>query len=509
MAEPTRPRHVLVSDTAIIVYLALLTLALHFATNNRYGYHRDELYFIACGQHLAWGYVDHAPLVPLIARLSGAVFGYSLFGLRFLPAVAGALLVLLTGLMVRELGGGRFGQFLGALSALVAPVFLRADNMLCLPAFEQLLWALCCYVVILLIKKDNPRLWPLIGLLVGVGLLTKHSILFFVLGLAAGMLLTRQRKFFLSPWLWGGVAIAFVIFLPNLVWQMSNGWPTLEFLRNLNRAVMARISPLEFLAGQVLYINPVNFPVWVAGLCYFLFAKDGARYRLFGWSYLAVIALLIAAKSKVYYLTPAYPVLLAGGALVLERFGAQAKRRWFRPAFVAWLVAGGVVMAPLGLPILPIERLEGYTAAVTGNLLKNSHEVVHDYRDMFGWQNLVRTVARVYNSLPPEQRAKCPVFAGNYGEAAAIDLWGARYGLPHAISGDKTYYLWGPGNQPGELVLVLGVPADRLKGVFGEIRKVGLVRSPHALENHVPIYLGTKIRAPLREIWPVTKSYGP
>jgi len=490
-----------------LLYLALFTLLLHFLTNNRYGYHRDELYFIACGEHLAWGYVDHAPLVPFVARVSRAIFGDSLFGLRFFPALAGALLVFFTGLLARQLGGGRFAQVLAALSALVAPVYLRAANMLCIPIFEQLLWVLCCYLVVLLIKEDNPKLWLLVGLIIGIGTLAKHSVFFFAFGLLAGLLLTRQRRFFLSGWLWAGILIACVIFLPNLLWQINNGWPTLEFLRDLNRTTMRRITLMEFLAGQALYLHPLSFVIAVAGLCYYVFTKEGGRYRLLAWNYIAVLALLIAAKSKIYYLAPAYPALLAAGALVIERATTPLRRPWLRPAAALLLIAGGIVTAPVALPLLPLGKVEAYARLMTGGLFKNVHEITGDYRDMVGWENLVGTVANVYRSLPPEERSDCAIFAQNYGEAGAIDFFGRRWGLPKAISGHNSYYLWGPRGYSGKLIIAVGVPEEELKPLFAQVTLAEVIRHEHALENNVPVRICRGLRLPLRQGWPQTKSF--
>jgi 4-amino-4-deoxy-L-arabinose transferase-like glycosyltransferase len=442
------------SDWLFLAGLAVLKLLIHLPVLGRYGYHHDELYFLACGRHSAFGYVDHAPMVPWIARLADMLFGQSLYGLRIFATLAGVAAVFVTGVLVRRLGGGRFAQLIACLAMIVAPAYLRSNNMLCIPAFEPLLWILCSYLLVRIVQDNNPRLWIWVGLVAGIGLMTKHSMLFFGFGLVVALLLTPLRRQFKSPWLYLGGVVAAIIFLPNVLWQMANGWPTIEFLRQLNKNTMAGISLIQFLLGQVLYLNPVNTPIWIAGLAYFFFTRTGRPYRVLGWIYVVVFALLVITKSKIYYLAPAYPALLAGGGLLLEQLARRVSWTWLRPVAIGAYLMVGAILVPLSLPILSIEATDRYVTAITFGALGNVYELTGDLRGQFGWRERVEVVARVYEGLPPEERRRTAIYARWYGIAGAIDYFGGAYGLPKSICDHLTYRLWRPREEPAGTVIV-------------------------------------------------------
>lgn len=497
------------SSTVLLPALAGVKLLLHLATHHRYGYERDELYFVACAKRLAWGYVDHPPLVPWIARLSGELFDYSLFGLRLFPSLALTAGLVLTALMARRLGGGLFAQGLAALSFLISPLYLRLGTFLNIPSFEVLYWSLAAYLLIILLDEDRPRLWPWIGVVVGVGLLNKHSMLLFGFSLAVGVLLSPGRKYFKCGWLWLGGAIALLIFLPNLAWQIANGLPTLEFLQNLNRDVMGQVSAGHFLIGQVLYMHPLLLPVWLAGLWWYLYSADGRKYRALGWVFVVTIAVLLAAKSKVYYLAPAFPMLLAAGAVAIERWIPRPQGAWLRFAIPSLLAAGGLAFLPLALPILPIDTLDRLIPRVTLGAIEDPFSLTEHFHKEFGWEDQVAVVAGVYHGLPEADRARAAILAGNYGEAGAIDFFGPQRGLPEAISGHHSYYLWGPGDATGEVVIALGVPRDTLEEIFAQIEEVARIHHPHALplETNLPVYLCRKPRMSLSTAWPLLRRF--
>ncbi|HVG18189.1 MAG TPA: glycosyltransferase family 39 protein [Blastocatellia bacterium] len=508
-------RDALSSGTAIVSYLALFKLVLHLATSGRYGYFRDELYFAACGEHLDWGYVDHAPLVGVYAWASRALLGDSLFALRFLPAVAGAIKVFLAGMMARELGGKRFAQMLAALAALVAPIYLGVDNVLSMNAFEPLFWMGCAYVVILILKGGDERLWLLFGALAGAGLMNKHSMLFFGFALIAGLAVTPARRVFLGKWFWAGGLIAFVIFLPNLVWEMSRNWPTLELLRNVaNSNKNAAASPFEFILQQILILHPATFPLWLAGLYYYLASNDGRRFRALGWAYLIALVTFIVLKGKHYYLAPIYPMLFASGAVVVEGFVLRRGLNWLKPAVTTALVVLGMVTAPLALPILPVETFIKYSGFIglEDSVKTENHEkgkLPQQYADMHGWENMAATVARVYERLSPEEKAKCAIFGQNYGEAGAIDYFGARYNLPKAISGHQSYFVWGPRDYTGEVMIVMGDNEKRLKELFAEVEQAETIKCEYSMpyENNLPVFLCRGMKTPLPELWPKIKKW--
>jgi hypothetical protein len=496
-------------STVLLATLAGVKMLLHLATYQRYGYERDELYFIACAKHLAWGYVDHPPLVPWITRLSGELFDYSLFGLRFFPIFVLTAGLMLTGLMARRLGGTSFAQGLAALSFLISPLYLRLGTFLNIPSFEVFYSSLVTYLLIILLQEDRPRLWPWIGVAVGLGLLNKHSMLLLGFSLAVGLLLSPARKYFRCGWLWLSGAIALLIFLPNLAWQFANGFPTLEFLGNLNRDVMGQVSTADFLIGQILYMHPLLFPIWLAGLLWYFFSSDGKPYRVLGWIFVVTLAVLLAAKSKVYYLAPTFPMLMAAGAVAIERWIRRPKRAWLRFAIPSVLVAGGLAFLPLALPILPIDTLDRLIPRVTLGLIEDPFELTEHFHKEFGWEEQVAVVAGVYHGLPEADRARAAILAGNYGEAGAIDFFGPQHGLPEAISGHHSYYLWGPRGATFEVVIALGVPRDTLEKVFARIEEVARIQHPHALplESNLAVHLCREPRLPLSEAWPMLRRF--
>lgn len=491
------------ADLALLAGLALLKVLLHLPVLSRYGFHSDELYFIACGKHISFGYVDHPPLVPWIAWLSTSLFGESLFALRILATLSTALTVFLAGLLVRKLGGGRFAQVLTCLGMIIAPVYLRTGNMLCLPAFEPLFWILASYMVVRIIQENNPRLWLWVGFFVGLGSLNKHSMLFFAFGLVVGMLLTPMRKHFRSFWLYAGGAIAFLMILPNLIWQANNGWPTLHFILDLKAGVMSGISALQFLAGQLLYLHPFNAVLWISGLAFFVFSKTGKKYRLLGWIWISVFVLLLVTKSKIYYLAPAYVVLLAGGGLAVENWVLSKGKKWLKPALVSFLLIGGILLVPISVPYLDIDSTESYIQTITFGAFKNIYELTGDLRDMFGWEKKVQAVADVFSLLSPDEQKRAVIWAFGRGNAAAIDFFGRKYGLPNAVSLALSYWLWGVPQGKGDIVICVGIEKKAIEHVFDQVELAAEVKLEHVnpWETPFPVLLCRSPKKSLSEIW--------
>lgn len=506
-------REILTSDTAVLVYLAFATLLIHFLTNGQYGYFRDEFYYMACGEHLDWGYVDQPPFVALMVFLTRRLLGDSLFALRFLPAVCGAAVVLLVGLITRELGGGRFAQVLAAIAVIVGPVYLSLDNFYSMNCFDHLFWALGGYILVRILKEDKPRLWLLFGLVAGIGLMNKYSMGFFGFGLVVGLALTQARKYFASKWLWLGGVLAFLIFLPNILWEVHYHFPTLEFIHNATFHKIAPKSPFFFLSATVLQTHPFALPIWLSGLYFYFFGAEGKTYRPLGWIYLATLALFLVTRAKPYYLAPTFFALFAGGAIVIENFVRERSRSWLRPAYVSLLVLGGAVTAPFALPVLPVDTFIRYEHRLGVNPPQEERDKLGElpqmYADMFGWENLVATVAKVYNDLSPEEKAKCVIGASNYGEAGAIDFFGHKYGLPNAISSHNSYWLWGPGDKPGEVLLVVGGDLKGYQSMYEQVDQVATVVSQYARpsETDLPVYLCRRPNLTLQAVWPRIKGF--
>lgn len=508
-------RSALASGSAIVAYLAVITLLLHLATAGTYGLFVDELYFLACGEHLAWGYVDMPPLTALQAWLTRALFGDSLLAIRLPPALAGAGLVLLTGALARQLGGGRFAQGLAALAVLAAPAYLLVDSYLSMNSVEPLLWMGCALVLIRIIQSGNVKLWILFGVLAGLGMENKHTMLMFAAALIAGLLFTAERRCMMNRWfLLGGLA-AFLIFLPNLIWMVQHHFPHLELLANIRRNQRnVALTPLQFVGQQILAMQPLAFPIWLCGLWRLLISRDGRPFRALGWAYVLALGTLLSTAGRFYYLLPAYPMLLAAGAVVIEGWLDRPRGGWIRPAYVTLLAVTGIVFAPIAMPVLPPATLVRYVEIVGVSQPRledrRSSALPQLFADRFGWPEMVATVATVYHGLSPEERAKTAIYANDYGKAGAIDFYGPALGLPKAISGHLTYWYWGPREYSGEIVIVLGEhERQRLEQYFSSVEEVASVGHPYAMASqHFRVYVcrGPKGRT-FQELWPELKNW--
>lgn len=438
-----------------------LAVLIQMLTNGRYGYFRDELYYLAASDHLAFGYVDFAPLIAWVAHASRLLFGDSLHAIRLMPALAFGGEVVLTGALARELGGRRWAVLMACVSVLLCPVVLANGARLAMNPLEPLFWMGSVYLLLVAISRDRPKLLLWCGVLLGLGMENKHSTVFFLGALLVGLLATSERRLIATRWFWMAAAIAFTIALPNAVWQVVHHFPTLEDLRNVKAMHKnVELPPLPFLVQQVMMLLPASALVWIAGLGFLLFHRDAKRYRFLAVTYLAFLAMMMALKGKDYYLAPIYPMLYAAGGVLWEKWTeARSRLRWLRVAIPAVVAAMGMVVAPLVLPILPPERIAPYMERLGIKLARTengmSSRLPQHFADEFGWPEMVEAVAGVYNSLPPEERAKTAILAGNYGEAGAIDFFGGRYGLPKAISAHQNYYFWGPRQYTGESVILL------------------------------------------------------
>jgi hypothetical protein len=366
--------------------------------------------------------------------------------------------------------------------------------------------------LILILKRDRPRLWLLFGLIAGLGVLTKITMLYFGLAVFVALLLTPARRYLFTPWPWLGGAISALFLLPYVYWQIAHGWPTLEFWTDYG-AKVDPASPIEFLVEQVLTMQPLTLPLWLAGLYYYLFSRNGRTLRPLGLIYVLLFALFAIQNAKFYFLAPAYPMLFAAGALSLERLVRRSSWNWLKPTYAAVLLVGGIALAPMVVPILPIETFASITGAGGGAGVKQERreegQLPQHFADRFGWENMVATVAGVYDSLPAEDRSRACVFTANYGEAGAIDFFGPEYGLPEAISGHNSYYIWGPGDCTGEVVISVGVSRQHLETVFGEVEEEAMIRCEYCMpdEDDLPVYLCRDPRASLQELWPQVKHY--
>jgi 4-amino-4-deoxy-L-arabinose transferase-like glycosyltransferase len=470
-------------------------------TNQRYGFHRDELQFLSDARHLDCGFVAYPPLTPFVERISLAVFGVSLVGLRLFSVIAQASAIVITGLMARELGGGRLAQVTAALAVALSPLPLFEGTEFQYTTFDYLWWVLIAYFVIRLLKTENPRWWIGIGAAVGLGLETKYAIAFFIIGILGGLLLTSARRYPASPWFWGAAALAIAIFLPNLIWQARHGFISLHFLTYIHARDVGEGRANGFVLGQfALCTNLFAAPLWIAGLWYFL--RD-RRYRLLAWMYIIPLALLVVGKGRAYYLAAAYPMLMAMGAVAGERWVASLKRtarRTMEAVFFTGLAAYGLYAVAVIVPLASGGRLKSFALNNNGDL-----------REEIGWEELVKTVAGIRDSLPQEQRQNAGVLVGNYGEAGAFELLGPAYGLPAPISITNSAWLRGyPVPAPSALI-VLSFSRKGADRAFTSCRVAG--HNSNSVKNeesqdHPDIFVCDGPRLSWAEFWKAYQNFG-
>jgi hypothetical protein len=427
--------------------------------------------------------------------------------------VAGAATVFLTGVIARQLGGGRFAQSLAALAMAVAPGFLIFCGFYSMNPLESLLWTGCVYLIIRLLQQDRPQLWLPVGLLIGVGLLNKHTLAVYATGLVVALLMTPARKQLLSRWFWSGVLLAAVVAAPNFLWQLHNHFPSLDFYRNANLLKNISTSPLEVFLAQVFVMNPLALPVWVAGLGFYLFSRDGRPYRVFGLTYLLLLATMMwAGSSRPDRMLAAYPMLFAGGATIVGRFAERHSRWVLQSGIAATVLFGGLGFAPIAVPILPPEMLLQFSRALSPPQVEQgaTARLPQWFADRFDWEGMASSVAGVYRSLSEDEQRQALLLAENYGEAGALELFGRQHGLPPVISPHNTYHVWSSTVEEAQIYIAIGLPEEQLSGIFRQVTQAGLHTCTYCMdyENNLPIYVCRGARRPFGEWWPDTRWYG-
>jgi hypothetical protein len=504
------------SDWLILGGFALVALVVHLVFYKGYGFFRDELYFIACGKHLAWGYVDHPPGTPFIAWASQKILGDTLFAIRFVPILFAVAQLVVTGLTARVMGGGRYAQLLTCLCVFGAPQYF--GTWLNTDMFMDLGWAACAWVATRIFAGESQRLWLLFGLFAGLALQGKHAMLFFLIAFFVGIAVSPQRNLLLTRWPWYGAVIAFLIALPNIIWEYTHHWATYELLSNIAKSDKNIVlGPWPYLKSNLDSLGMLTVLVWIPGLIWCLFLKGGKGFRALGWTWIFSFILFIVLKGKTYYLTPVYPMLFAAGSVAIESGFAQTPhlvQSAVKPAFAIIVFLRAAIGWPFAMPMMPVEKFIAYEHALhavperTETVAVN--ELPQQYADMFGWPELAATVAKVYHSIPAGQRESCGIYGKNYGEAAAIDYFGPRLGLPHAISGHQSYWFWGPAPYSGDCMILIGKPPAVLGGMYDSVTQVAETTQAYAMpyENHRPIFLcrGKKFSS-LQDLWPQMKFW--
>jgi 4-amino-4-deoxy-L-arabinose transferase-like glycosyltransferase len=500
VTEPNRqPR----TEWAILLCIAAIIALIHIATNGRYGFHRDELQFLSEAKHLDWGTVAFPPFTPFMERIGLELFGLSMVGLRLFSVLAQATAIVLTGLMARELGGGRLAQFTAALAVALSPLPLFQGTEFQYSTFDYLWWVLIAYFTIRLLKSDDPRWWLAIGAAVGAGLQTKYSIAFFIAGILGGVVLSRARRFLASGWFWAGIALALLIFLPNFLWLVRHDFISYHFLQHIHIRDVGEGRADGFLRDQILVcINLYAAPLSLAGLIFFLREQ---RYRMLAWMYLIPLALFFFAKGRGYYMAAAYPMLIAMGAVVGARW-LDALPRWGRRTveicFFPGIAISGACACALVLPLASGGPLREFALAHNGDL-----------REEIGWPEMVRTVAAIRDTLPADEQAHLGVVVGNYGEAGAIEMFGAAYQLPPPISTVNSFWYRGYPTPAPTTIILLGNSRERADELFTNCRLAGqngnlaVVKNEESLD-HPDIFVCGPPRMPWQELWRKVRDFG-
>lgn len=482
------------ADRWVIGGIALAVLMVHLMTNGLYGFQRDEMYYLDSARHLAWGFVDYPPLTPAIARFSLLLFGpTNVWGLRLWPSLAGAVMVVLSAQVACQLGGGRRARILAAIGAATSSVLLGANWLFQTVTFDQLTWLVCVWIFARVIRTGDRRLWLALGTAIGIELETKYTILALVVGLAVAVMVTPLRGHLRTPWPWLGVLIASLILLPNVIWQIANGWPSVAFTLAHPVAQSGDFGPVAFLSEQLPLIGPLAVPLWIAG-CYWLLA---GRARPIGIA--AVVAFgIFLLVGKGYYIGPLHPVLVASGACAVESWTRQ-RGRWLTATAAVALLVQAVVLAPIAIPLIP-EPVMARSALAS---------IRTDFADTVGWQDLVNEVAAVYRRLPASERSSAVILTNNYGEAGAVNTYGPALGLPTAVSGELTYYYWKPLRLDGPVIAV-GLDVGFLSTLFDHCTAAGTVSNAYGLDNQesgAPIVTCGHPRLPLQDLWRLLKSF--
>ncbi len=494
-----------------LLAIASVQLLLHVTTTGNYGIFRDEYYYLACADRLAWGYVDHPPFSIWVLAAWKAVFGDSVHSIRLLPALCGAALILLTGATAARLGGGRWAQVFAGAGIGIGAAGLVICGFYSMNCFDLLAWAGAYYLLIRIAGEDQAHLWPWLGLVLGLGLFNKIGVLVFGIALVVGLVATHHRRYFFDRRLYLSGAIAMAFFLPYVLWNLAYDWPTREFIANAKQYKIADIPPLGFLAENILQANPVTLPLWLGGLCWLLFARSAQRFRLVGLMAVVTWVFLVTQKSKPYYFASSFPVLMAAGGVAWERWTTE-HWRWARWAMAVNLVVGLIVFLPMALPIMSPAGLDAYQKRL--GIAPSAGEVGHDsalpqyFSDRLGWPNLAREVADVYQQLPAEERERTIVLGQNYGHSGALEYWSRDHELPPIYGRHNNYWLWGP-PPAGEDTIVIAVnfDVDDLEEMFFEVTPIRAAETPWAMESEIWIFVCRGLKRPIDEVWAEAKLF--
>ncbi len=505
-------------NTRIVIFaVSLFTLFIHLYSNlfANYGIFRDEFYYLACTNRPSAGYVDQPPLSIYLLAVSKFMFGNSLFAIRLLPAFAAAVTVNLTGLLTARIGGGTFAVLTACVTLALSPIFLAISTFFSMNIFDHFFWVLSAYLVVKIIQENKSSNWILLGVTLGLGMLNKIGMIWFGAGFAAGLLISPYRTHLKTKWPYVAALIAFLIFSPYIIWNITHDFAHLEFIRNATRYKYNTVTPLDFIGGQLLLPGPAAILIWLPGLIYLLIGKSVKNFRILALIFLTTfIILIINWHSKPEYLAPAYPLILVGGGLFFEMIFKGKSFGWVKYAVISFIVLTGIAVVPLALPLLPVETFISYSQFIgvgqQNSENKEMGKLPQFYADMFGWEELAKDVSDVYTALPDSEKAGTVVFADNYGEAGALEYYASRYKLPDVICPHNSYWFWSdPDNRKIKTIIFLGGNIEGHKSTCKDITLAAIHEVSYSMpyENNLPIYICRDIYRSLKEMWRQVRFY--
>ncbi|NAY90446.1 phospholipid carrier-dependent glycosyltransferase [Muricauda sp. JGD-17] len=480
----------------IILILSSIKLTIQWFGNRNYGFHRDELLHLSVSEHLNWGFMEFPPLIGLIGKISYLVFDYSLLGMRLFPTLAGVGILVLCCLMAKELGGKSKAILLSGICILAFWPFFRNHTLFQPVAFDQFFWTLGFYYLIRFINSQDKKFLLFLGISLGLGLMNKYTILVWAFGIFIGLFFYQKGKLFKNKWLYVSACIALLIFLPNILWQAQNGFPILKHLEVLSQKQLSGIHPMEFALVQLYF--PFTLVISILGVIALLVGKNLKKYKVIGIATLVIFSTMWILNSKAYYFFAAYPVLFASGAVKIEALLSRKPSLIYIFGFI--LLIPSIYFIPEATPVLDIEKFVEYKGLEEKN---GRIELTGDYADMFGWEEQVKLVDSVYQSLSLEEKNNCVLWAENYGEAGALKILGKKYDLPNPISRHGSFWIWGYGNKDADVWISLGNEKPSVEYVFEEMELVKIITHKYAIgeENGIPLYICRKPKIDIEKWW--------
>jgi hypothetical protein len=479
----------------LTISLSLFTLLIHLFTCTNYELHRDELLYMAMGRHLSFGFMSTPPLMGFLAFLIQHFFGYSELAIKLLPALSGMASVVIIALIVKELGGKNFAVFAGCLAFILSPAFLRSDSMFMPVPFDEFFWLLLAYLVVKLVSTGNEKLRIAIGLTTGIAFLNKYSIIFFAVALFLSLLLSPHRKLLWSKYLAYAILVALIITAPNLLWQAQHHFPVISHMGELRRTQLVNENPVTFTMGQILMNMPGIF-IWLTGLTGLLFLKRERKFQFIALSYVFAMIFLMLGKGKAYYALGAYPMLFAAGGYMMEKY-FTGRLVWLSYAFMVNALVIGILILPLSLPVLPIEKMEGYCKLASKYIGDwptrwedgKNHRIPQDYADQTGWKQLAGLVVSAYNTLDTNEQKHCLIYARDYGQTGAIQYYGKQHGLPDPVSFSDAFLFWAPDSVDNICMIAIGRDPGKLDSPYNNWHLAATVDDQYFRENGIHIYV--------------------